>query len=278
MDIVNKKQKPVLYFFALSYLLSWAIWIPLCLQEQGYLHSGLPYSLKDLGSYGPSLVALIIVTSKYGRPGLKTLLSRIAIWKFNIWWYVLAILGAGVLGLAALFISAIFGQAEISFVDRPPFYLFPLFLIWVIIFGGPLGEEIGWRGYALPALMVKYGAIWASLIIGFFWSAWHLPLFWMPGTVQYELSFIAYTMMTVPLAFIYTLIHIKTGGSVLAAILFHGASNTMAGFIPFMPVTQSGGTDTTYYIFIALLWIIMAIMLFSIRESTHKNEKRADKL
>jgi len=261
MVIVSKKQKPVLYFFALSYILSWLIWIPLGLEEQGYLQLGLPYGLKDLGSYGPGVAALIIVACEYGWQDIKSLLSRIVIWRFNIYWYALVILGAGFLGLAALLISALFGQAAVSFVGRPPFYLFPLYLIWVIIFGGPLGEELGWRGYVLPALMVKYGAVRSSLIIGVLWSAWHLPLFWMPGTVQYELSFITYTMMTVPLAFIYTWIHLGTGGSVLAAILFHGASNTMAGFIPFMPVAQSGGTNTTFYIFIALLWAITAIIL-----------------
>ena len=266
MNKSNRTQKTVWYFFALAYAFSWAIWIPIALQEQGLLESGVPYGLKDLGAYGPSVAALIIVACERGWPGIKLLLSRIAIWKFKIYWYGLAILGAGFLGLTALLISTIFGQADFSFAGNPPFYLFPLFLLWVIVFGGPLGEEVGWRGYALPALLVRYGVFRSSLIIGLFWSAWHLPLFGMPGTVQYELSFITYTMMTVPLAFIYTWIHIGTGGSILAAILFHGASNTMAGFIPFMPVVQSGGTEATFYIFIGLLCLIVAIIHFK----THK--------
>jgi uncharacterized protein len=265
MEKINKTQKPVWCFFALSYVLSWAVWIPISLQEQGLFQLGLPYGIKDLGVYGPGVAALVIVACERGWPGIKLLLSRIAIWKFKIYWYALAIFGAGFLGLTALLISTIFGQADFSFAGNPPFQLFPLFLIWVIVFGGPLGEEVGWRGYALPALMVKYGVFRSSLIIGLFWSAWHLPLFWMPGTVQYELSFIIYTIMTVPLAFIYTWIHIGTGGSILAAILFHGASNTMAGFIPFMPVAQSGGTEATFYIFIGLLWLIVAVILFITR-------------
>lgn len=258
---MNKKYKQLYNYFFLSFFLSWIVWIPLGLQEQGLLDMGMPYGLKDLGAYGPGVAAVILTAINHGWPGIKSLLSRITIWKFKIYWYVIILFGAGFLGLTALLVATFFGQADLSFAGRPPIFLFPLFLIWVILFGGPLGEEFGWRGYALPALMV-YKSPWkASLILGLLWSAWHLPLFWMPGTVQHELSFITYTLMTLPLTFLYTWIYIGTGGSVLAAILFHGASNTMAGFIPFMPVTQSGGTETTFYIFIALLWAITAIML-----------------
>jgi hypothetical protein len=121
MNKINKTKKPVWYFFALSDVLSWAIWIPIGLQEQGLLQLGLPYGLKDFGSYGPGIAALIIVSCERGWPGIKLLLSRIAIWKFKIYWYSLAILGAGFLGLTALLISIIFGQANFSFAGNPPF-------------------------------------------------------------------------------------------------------------------------------------------------------------
>ncbi len=263
---MSKKYKQLYNYFFLSYLLSWIVWIPLGLQEQGLLDIGMPYELKDLGAYGPGVAALILTAINHGWPGIKSLLSRITIWKFKIYWYVIILFGAGVIGLTAVLVATFFGQADLSFAGRPPFFLFPLFLIWVILFGGPLGEEFGWRGYALPALMVYEGPWKASLILGLLWSAWHLPLFWMPGTVQHELSFVTYTLMTVPLTFLYTWIYIGTGGSILAAILFHGASNTMAGFIPFMPVDQSGGTLATFYIFISLLWTLTAIMLLSTRK------------
>lgn len=263
---MSKNYKQLYNFFLLSFFLSWVVWIPLVLQEQGLLNAGMSHDLKDLGAYGPGIAALIMTAVNHGWPGIRSLLSRITIWKFKIYWYVIILFGAGVLGMTAMFIATFFEQVDFSFAGRPPIFLFPLFLIWVIIFGGPLGEEFGWRGYALPALMLRLGSWRASLILGLLWSTWHLPLFWMPGTVQYELSFITYTLMTVPLTFLYTWIYIGTGGSVLAAILFHGASNTMAGFIPFMPVTQSGGTDTTFFIFIALLWALTAIILLLTRK------------
>ncbi len=263
---MSKKYKQLYNYFFLSYFLSWIVWVPLGMQEQGLLDMGMPYELKDLGAYGPGIAALVLTAINHGWPGIKSLLSRITIWKFKTYWYVIIIFGAGALGLTAMLIATLFDLADFSFAGRPSIFLFPLFLIWVIVFGGPLGEEFGWRGYALPELMIHEGPWKSSLILGLVWSAWHLPLFWMPGTVQYELSFITYTLMTVPLTFIYTWIYLGTGGSILAAILFHGASNTMAGFVPFMPVNQSGGTQATFYIFIALLWTITAIMLLLTRK------------
>ena len=114
---------------------------------------GLPYALKDLGAYGPGMAALILTVINHGWPGIKSLLLRSKIWKFKIYWYLLIIFGAGALGLIALFIAKLFGQADLSFTVTPPIVLFPLFLIWVIVFGGSLGEEFGWPGYVLPALM-----------------------------------------------------------------------------------------------------------------------------
>jgi membrane protease YdiL (CAAX protease family) len=92
-----------------------------------------------------------------------------------------------------------------------------------------VGEELGWRGYALPRLLASRSALSASLILGVLWGAWHLPTFLAPGTPQYGLPFSAYVLLTTAYSVLFTWIYLHTRGSVLIATLFHGAINLFQG-------------------------------------------------
>lgn len=260
-------KRPVSSFFLLAFLITWALWIPLLLLEKKIILFSLPPWVRELGIYGPSAAAFFCTVILSGRRGVAELLRKIVVWRVRARWYALALFGAWFIGLIALTLSALFGTADFSFAGRPPALLFPLFLAWVIIFGGPLGEEFGWRGFALPRLMDSHGPYLASLILGLIWSLWHIPLFFISGTTQHDLAFIPYTLMTIPLTFIYTWIYCRSRGSLLLAILFHGASNAAAGFVPFMPVPQSGGTEATFGIFIALVWLFAGMVVLTTRNS-----------
>jgi membrane protease YdiL (CAAX protease family) len=108
--------------------------------------------------------------------------------------------------------------------------IFVLFL-FTLLFGGPLGEEIGWRGYTLPRLLVNRNALLASLIVGVLWGLWHLPLFWIQGSLQADIPIVWFLVSILAESILYTWVHIHTRGSLLLAILFHAAINTWAKLI-----------------------------------------------
>jgi len=88
-----------------------------------------------------------------------------------------------------------------------------------------LGEEVGWRGYALPALQARYSALIASLILGVLWALWHLPVFFNPDTLYSNLPFLQFLAYIVPFAVLTTWVFNSTGGSVLMAMFFHAVLN-----------------------------------------------------
>jgi membrane protease YdiL (CAAX protease family) len=137
-------------------------------------------------------------------------------------WYVIAlglptVLALAPAGLHYFLEGSPFVQiGEVSVLD---------FIIFVLV----LGEELGWRGYALPLLLDKRSAVMASLILGVLWGLWHLPTFLVPGTPQYGLPLSAFVLLTVEYSILMTWVYLHTKGSVLIATLFHGAINLSQG-------------------------------------------------
>lgn len=125
----------------------------------------------------------------------------------------------------------------------------------IMVLGGPLGEEFGWRGYALPALSQRLGWRGASLVLGVVWAVWHLPLFWMPGTAQAALPVLPFLAGTVALSVVFARLAVNTGFSVLPAILLHGAINAGSWVLP---VTPQGG-DLQPYLLVTGILLLTAL-------------------
>lgn len=94
-----------------------------------------------------------------------------------------------------------------------------------IVFGGL--EELGWRAYLLPQLLKLMTPLKANLLVAIIWTLWHLPLFYLPGSAQYQQNFFIFMMTLISLSTIMTFLWIKTQ-SVLLAVICHAAFNTMA--------------------------------------------------
>ena len=112
-----------------------------------------------------------------------------------------------------------------------PYYLrnpalIPVVFFQILLVGGALGEEFGWRGYALGRLQKLFSPFWATLILGLVWSLWHLPLFFVEGTTQAAIPIWQFVFQTMVLAFYYTWIYNKTKGNLFLMILLHAVSNT----------------------------------------------------
>lgn len=214
-------------YFLLAYLFSWLFFVPLALQGQGVL-SGIPAWLHLLGAYGPLLAAVLATAVAHGPLGLAELFGRVTRWRIGWLWWGVALLSPLLLFLAAVLLLGIvsgdwsalsrFGQVSgLSGVSGLAGWL-----IWIATFG--LGEEVGWRGYALPRLQVTHSARTASLILGLMWAGWHIPTFFY----NYELSLLTVVAFTVSIlsgAALLTWLYNSTGGSVLATIAWHGTYN-----------------------------------------------------
>src|SRR6185295_648497 len=205
-----------------------------------------------LGTFAPSLVALGLTARAEGSPGVLALLGRAFKWQVETRWYVFAVAYVHRVGTGAW---PRFGNE--------PWYLIPL----AIAISTPVqaGEEIGWRGYALPRLAARFGLGPASILLGLIWACWHLPQFFIPEADTYGQSFLVFalqvTAMSVAMAWLYA----HTHGSLLLVMLMHAAVNNAKDIVP---SAVPGATDSfgwsaflVAWLTVTLLWICAAYFL-----------------
>ena len=169
-----------------------------------------------LAVYAPGLSGIFLVWHHYGLKGLGSFFRRLSLWRAPVQWWLFLLLGIPVLVYAA---AAIKGTLNDPFPFSP----------WTMVFAGlvqslllgPLGEEFGWRGLALPLLQRRFSPFWASLILGVVWAVWHAPAFVMSGTPQSAWSFGPFFVGLIAVAMIMTPLFNASRGSLLIAILYH---------------------------------------------------------
>jgi membrane protease YdiL (CAAX protease family) len=235
-------------FFVLTFGISWAAWLPMAL-------AGLssPW-IQILGTFGPTLAALIILAITQGKSGLREIGRRLLIWRVGFGWYLVIFLGTAVIILPAIGIHLLLGGDGLEWNDPSQWYLIlPAFLQVLIL--GVLGEEIGWRGFALPRLQRPLNALWASLVLGAVWALWHLPLFWMAGDFHSEIPFGLFLLQELGLTILFTWVYNNTRGSLLLANLFHAASNVAIGVLPVIPA-DAGGSLRPLWLSVGLLIVV----------------------
>jgi membrane protease YdiL (CAAX protease family) len=161
-----------------------------------------------------------------GWDGLRRLFQRSFHWRFAPTWYLAAV-SAPLLVTAASVLAAIWiAGAELPdpwFSPYMPFGFMAFFLIYV-----GLGEEIGWRGFALPRFQESLGSLGGSIVVGVLWALWHVPLFLMPGSSQHGDLLVPYVFLLTCWTIVMALFVEKAHGSVLPAILLHGSANFVA--------------------------------------------------
>jgi membrane protease YdiL (CAAX protease family) len=223
------REHPLAAYFVLAYTLSWAVHVPLALSAQGLLPVTLAPGFHLAGAYGPALAAFGVTAVTEGTAGLRDLLRRIRCWRVGVGWLLVAVFSPAVLFLFSVVIVRIWDGVWPDLAQFGYMQEFPnqgwlaSWAVWTLTFG--LGEEIGWRGFALPRLQKRRGAWVATLILGGLWALWHLPQFFYNYT-WHLLGAVAFVASTVSGAIVLTWLYNNTGGSVLVAALWHGAFNT----------------------------------------------------
>lgn len=186
--LYRARRLPLAVFFVLAYGISWLIWAPLWLPAFGV--SGLPVLPLHhaLGALGPITAAFALVAWERGRVGVCELLARMVAWRDRLPWLGLVVVGPLLVLGIAIAAAFVFTDARptLSGIGRsrefPSFSALGFVVYNVVSFG--FGEEVGWRGYALPRLQARHSALGATLRLTLGWAVWHLPLFcYRPGYV-----------------------------------------------------------------------------------------------
>ena len=210
---------PLVAYFVLAYMLSWIILVPAGL---GLLPNSAAI-LAWLAPFGPAVAAFVVTALTGGRPAVGQLLRRLVQWRVGVGWYLLVLLGIPLIELLGAF--AVLGTVPLEDLARNWPVIFTGYLpavVYVAIFTG-LGEEPGWRGFALPRLQDRHGPLVGTAVLAVVWGMWHLPNVLFGGYTG--LSFSLWLAGTVASAFIYTWVYNNTADSILLAALLHGAIN-----------------------------------------------------
>lgn len=229
------KSHPIWSYIALAYVLSWLIQLPELIAMQGSYHFTERYLLLlNIASYGPSISAIIVTAIIEGWTGVRSLLGRLFQWRVS-WLVYLATFFVFPLiffiGYQLLGVQTSDNETLLVFLTLVVAVPINSVIVSVVSGIGPLGEELGWRGFMLPRLLKHYGDFASSIILGLVWAFWHLPVFLFPewrGDIPIVLSILLYPFGTIAIAYIMTKLHHWSRGSVLIAILFHGVVNYIA--------------------------------------------------
>lgn len=258
--------RALLIYFALTFTWSWTCWLlaPVVNDDSSFVGRALFF----LGGFGPSLAALTVVSMSSGRAGLRTWLTGCLQWRGRSGWMTLACLAPlAVLTLAAAIHMALGGVLPPSRAVGHVALLIANFGL-VFLVGGPLGEEFGWRGYALPAMQLHVGWRSASLVLGVIWGVWHLPLFFVAGSSQNQGSIAAFFVLIVATSVFYTWLFNRSAGSVVPVLLLHTASNSWPSVVPILP----SNADQQPYLLVIGIVVIAAIWLLC-RRDRHESQK-----
>ncbi len=263
----NLRRHPLAMFFAGAFGISWLGMLPSILGRSGVgvFHTGLPDTFSigsgsivfplwiTVASFGPTLAALIAQKLCYGR-----------LRGFRFWTSLRQILTGTIAGmlcvLLARWVLSALGLTRSGYTawNWAALLNFRYYFILSLV-AGPIGEEPGWRGFALPILQSRYGPAKASLLLGLIWSSWHLPLFLIQGwtTSPFWIYAIIITALSVIITFGYNL----SGGSVIAAILVHNTFN--AGGAPLHDFLGTATLRQHFDLIVACAFLLTAIALIA---------------
>ena len=254
------KENPVPAFFVLTFLIAWSLWLPL-----GFLVPDNPL-LSLPGAWAPTISAIILTGLAEGRSGVRKFLSKLLLWRVGFRWYLVVLFGVAAIAYLAIGVGVSLGfpVPALSLPNGLPREMLigflPVIFLINIFMGGPLAEDIGWRGYILPKMREGMTALNASLLIGVIWAIWHLPYFIFPAwrNAVGNIPFLWFALLTTSWSVLFAWVFVNTE-SILMPVLFHAAINTTLGTLGVLG--QSNG-DLVPLIFNTLFtWIAVGIIV-----------------
>lgn len=256
------KRHPLAAYFLLAYAVSWFFMIPLALTKQGLIDWPLPFSTHYLAAYGPFIAAFLVTFITSGKSGVKNLFKSIVKWNVKpVWWIVVIspILIYAILSVLNYFLEGSFyNQNLLGEIKYVPNWGIGAVLFWILTYG--LGEEVGWRGFALPRLQTSRNALSATVFLWIFWSLWHLPAFFYLYDTSILIPFLIGQFSG---AILFTWLFNSTSGSTLMVIIFHGTFN-------FITASKGGeGLVAAVLSTLVIVWAVLLIILYKPASLSH---------
>jgi membrane protease YdiL (CAAX protease family) len=204
----------LIWFFAATFVVAWFPWFTVIFVK------GMPTRLAMIGLCAPALSALTVAWAMGGWKEVAAILSRLLRFRFKLRWWLLALL----LMPAAYGVSAFATTSQdVRLLLNPNSWWFlPISFAYLLVVTA--GEEIGWRGYALPLLLeTRMPPIIAAIILGILWGAWHIPLRIPSGLSSFPLPL--FILFTAALSVVYLILLQRSGGSLIPALLLHASTD-----------------------------------------------------
>ena len=241
-----------IFVFAWGVGLAFALFGPWMVRAFGPVRLWNP--LVFLAVWSPTLAAFAMALCFEGKAGLAAFVSRCFRWRVGLRWFLIS-----TVGVAALALSARVVQAWTTHTPLPPIFAisdWPAFA-WagasmLVLDPGPIGEDPGWRGFALPRMLARFKPTTAAVLLGLIWTVWHLPAFFFSGMPQAQLPLPQFIVAMVSVTVLMSWVSINTGGAVIPAILMHWAFNRFSDLGP------QGATFAAAAYFIAAVAVILA--------------------
>jgi len=256
------RTNPIPAFFLLTFVVAWAIWLPIgYLAPDYFLLTAIP------GAWAPTIASVLLTWLADGKDGVRQFLSRVLRWRVGFQWYLVVLFGIAVIAFAAQGLNIwLFDGAPITFnlpagvPEDGLLVALPIIFFVNIFFGGPLAEDIGWRGYALPKLREKMNAFTASLLIGIVWVLWHLPFFWIAegNSAVGGIPLLWFALLTTAWSVLFAWVYVNTE-SILMPVLFHAAVNTTLGTLGVLG--QASGNLTPVMLNALLTWLVVSVII-----------------
>ena len=269
------KQYPIWSFLIINYAISWSFLYPCyrIIQLEGKITSLALIGL--LGAYGPTIAALI-VQRIIDKNQFRLLIRNLIKVKTSIGHVLFIVIAPITFYLVAYFLSAIVFDGSLSFNLALGMSGIAFWVLAALPFG-PMGEELGWRGFMLPKLLEKHSLLKSTVFVGLAWGVWHLASFTFPGATIPEFlevsiwSVLLYFCYTIALSFVFTYVFLKTKGSIFYAILLHAFFNAASNitFDFFEETTNFSILLSSYIINLTLAGICGWLLIKNQRQIQH---------
>jgi membrane protease YdiL (CAAX protease family) len=250
------KQHPIVTYYVLTYVLSWSVFIPLALKKHGVMQLPVPFSAYYVASYGPLLSALVTTWLIGGSEAVRELSGRMLRWRVRPMWWAAALSPLLLLAVTAVILRFVKGKwfdlGLLGQVEFLPDLGLGALVLWLFTYG--IGEETGWRGFALPRLQRNRSALRATFLLWIFWALWHAPAFFLVYDPAILPGFLVGLFAG---AIVFTWLYNSSNGSILIVAIFHGVFN----FTTASKMSKAGLVSAIIST-IVMVWAVLVVALY----------------
>jgi uncharacterized protein len=270
------KKYTALAYFILVFAFAWTVWL-----AAGFFAPRSFLGATLVGAWSPTLIALLIIRVKGGGQALRLFLKGLFKFRVGWYWWLIVVFSIPVIALLSIGIYHLMGgnvpriSYPVGIPEKTPVVIVVLGLfISGIFFGGPLAEDVGWRGFIVPELHKTMHALKAALLVGIIWVVWHLPFFWFKEGAQ-VVGFLPlpwFAILTMAWAVLFAWVYFNTK-SLLMPVLYHSSINTTLGVFGVLNSQPSTPNTALLLINALLTWAFVGLVVWRFGSRTLAGEK-----